>query len=103
MFQGYASMVGPLQYAFEHPLGAAGTSEKAHVFTQAAVCVHYGKLIARLGHNVVLGFASPWLRVLISMAFMMVGVLIPPFVVFSLGSDWVGTVFIAYLLSGIGL
>jgi len=103
MFQGYASMVGPLQSAFKHQLGAAGTSEKAHVFTQAAVCVHYGKLIARLGHNVVLGFASPWLRVLISMAFMMVGVLIPPFVVFSLGSDWVGTVFIAYLLSGIGL
>mmetsp|Transcript_37487 Transcript_37487/g.67809 ORF Transcript_37487/g.67809 Transcript_37487/m.67809 type:complete len:430 (+) Transcript_37487:67-1356(+) len=103
MFQGYASMVGPLQSAFKHALGAAGHSEKAHVFTQAAVCVHYGKLLARLGHNVVLGFATPWLRVLISMAFMLVGVLVPPLVVFSLGSDWVGTVFIAYLLSGLGL
>ena len=52
MFQGYASMVGPLQSAYKHELGVKHGTGAAHAFTQAAVGVHYGKLIARLGHNV---------------------------------------------------
>ncbi|CAK9028408.1 unnamed protein product [Durusdinium trenchii] len=46
---------------------------------------------------------SPWTRVIIAMCFMLIGVLIPPVLVFSAGWHWVGTVFIAYMLSGLGL
>ncbi|CAE7806129.1 unnamed protein product [Symbiodinium sp. CCMP2456] len=104
MFQGYASMVGPLQSAYKHKLGIStdGTAA-AHAFTQAAVGVHYGKLIARLGHNVIFACLSPWTRVVIAMCFMFLGVTIPTFLVFTLGWDWVGSVFIAYMLSGLGL
>ncbi|CAE7230370.1 unnamed protein product [Symbiodinium sp. CCMP2456] len=104
MFQGYASMVGPLQSAYKHRLGIStdGTSA-AHAFTQAAVAVHYGKLIARLGHNVVFARLSPWTRVVIAMCFMFVGITIPTLLVFTLGWSWVGSVFIAYMLSGLGL
>mmetsp|Transcript_47358 Transcript_47358/g.88607 ORF Transcript_47358/g.88607 Transcript_47358/m.88607 type:complete len:427 (-) Transcript_47358:336-1616(-) len=104
MFQGYASMVGPLQSAYKHRLGVEtdGTAA-AHAFTQAAVGVHYGKLIARLGHNVVFACLSPWTRVVIAMVFMFVGVSIPTVLVFTLGWEWIGTVFIAYMLSGLGL
>ena len=104
MFQGYASMVGPLQSAYKHRLGIStdGTAA-AHAFTQAAVGVHYGKLIARLGHNVIFACLSPWARVVIAMGFMFVGITIPTILVFSLGWDWVGSVFIAYILSGLGL
>ena len=103
MFQGYASMVGPLQSAYKHELGISHGTEAAHAFTQAAVGVHYGKLVARLGHNVVFACLSPWARVIVAMCFMFVGVLIPPVLVFSIGWHWVGTVFIAYMLSGLGL
>lgn len=103
MFQGYASMVGPLQSAYKHELGISHGTDAAHAFTQAAVGVHYGKLIARLGHNVVFACLSPWARVVIAMIFMFVGVLIPPVLVFTLGWHWVGSVFIAYMLSGLGL
>merc|ERR1712137_84720 len=103
MFQGYASMVGPMQHAFKHELVAAHGSPAAHNFTQAAVGVHYGKLLARLGQSVVLGFMSPWWRVVTSMILMLVGIFIPPFFAFGLNFDWVGLVFIAYICSGIGL
>ena len=104
MFQGYASMVGPLQSAYKHRLGIStdGTAA-AHAFTQAAVAVHYGKLIARLGHNVVFARLTPWSRVVIAMCFMFVGITIPTLLVFTLGWSWVGSVFIAYMLSGLGL
>ncbi|CAK9093290.1 Hypothetical protein SCF082_LOCUS43886 [Durusdinium trenchii] len=103
MFQGYASMVGPLQSAYKHELGITHGTDAAHAFTQAAVGVHYGKLVARLGHNVFFACLSPWTRVIIAMCFMLIGVLIPPVLVFSAGWHWVGTVFIAYMLSGLGL
>ena len=96
-------MVGPLQSAYKHELGISHGTDAAHAFTQAAVGVHYGKLIARLGHNVVFACLSPWARVVIAMIFMFVGVLIPPVLVFTLGWHWVGSVFIAYMLSGLGL
>ena len=67
MFQGYASMVGPLQSAYKHRLGiSTDGTDAAHAFTQAAVGVHYGKLIARLGHNVIFACLSPWTRVVIA-------------------------------------
>lgn len=70
MFQGYASMVGPLQSAYKHELGIKHGSKNAHIFTQAAVGVHYGKLLARLGHNIVFAYISPRSRVMIAMCFM---------------------------------
>ena len=103
MFQGYASMVGPLQSAYKHELGIKHGSKNAYLFTQAAVGVHYGKLLARLGHNVVFACLSPRSRVIIAMGFMFVGILIPPMLVFTLQWHWVYSVFIAYMLSGMGL
>lgn len=103
MFQGYASMVGPLQSAYKHELGVKHGTANAHVFTQAAVGVHYGKLIARLGHNVFFACLSPRTRVMIAMVFMFVGVLIPSLLVFTLKWHWVYSVFVAYMLSGLGL
>ena len=87
MFQGYASMVGPLQSAYKRELGITHGTDAAHAFTQAAVGVHYGKFIARLGHNVVFACLSPWARVIIAMIFMEIGVLIPPVLVLP---RWVG-------------
>ena len=103
MFQGYASMVGPLQSAYKHELGVKHGTGAAHAFTQAAVGVHYGKLIARLGHNIFFACLAPRSRVMIAMVFMFFGVLIPPLLVFTLRWHWVYSVFIAYMLSGLGL
>lgn len=103
MFQGYASMVGPPQQKFKKELGIGQTGSEAHLFTQAAVFVHWGKFVARLGHSVVFGFCSPTARTYISMVLMLVGCAVPPLFVFALGSKWLGTVFLSYGLSGIGL
>ena len=103
MYQGYASMVGPLQAAYKHELGLKHGTSAAHVFTQAAVGVHYGKLIARLGHGIVFACLSPRTRVLIAMIFMFAGVLIPPLFVFTLKWHWVYSVFVSYMMSGVGL
>eukprot|EP00438_Fugacium_kawagutii_P007310 Skav235704 [mRNA] locus=scaffold280:327233:328582:- [translate_table: standard] len=104
MFQGYASMVGPLQFAYKDEVGAIerGTPQ-ALAFTQAAVGVHYGKMIARLGHNIIFACLSPRTRVLIAMVLMFVGVMIPALLVFTFNWDWVYSVFFAYILSGLGL
>ncbi|CAJ1348365.1 unnamed protein product [Effrenium voratum] len=103
MFQGYASMVGPLQSAYKHELGISHGTNAAHIFTQAAVGVHYGKLVARLGHNVFFYCLSPRTRVIIAMFCMLVGVAIPPLLVFTLKWHWVYSVFFSYVLSGLGL
>mmetsp|Transcript_81786 Transcript_81786/g.210651 ORF Transcript_81786/g.210651 Transcript_81786/m.210651 type:complete len:448 (+) Transcript_81786:73-1416(+) len=103
MFQGYAAMVGPLQQKFKAELHIGQVGDRAQAFTQAAVFVHYGKFVARLGHNVFLGCFSTMDRVYIAMALMFIGTIVPPLFVFAYGSQWVGTVFISYGLSGIGL
>lgn len=103
MFQGYAAMVGPLQARFKQELGIVQGSAASHVFTQAAVCVHWGKLLARFGHIFLCGCFTSSQRVYLSMVLMLIGALIPPLLVFAVGWHWVGTVFIAYGLSGIGL
>lgn len=103
MFQGYAAMVGPLQQKFKAELNIGQVGDRAEAFTQAAVFVHYGKFVARLGHNLFLGCFTTMQRVYISMVIMLVGTAIPPLLVFQLGSTWVGWVFVSYGLSGIGL
>lgn len=103
MFQGYASMVGPPQQKFKKALNVGQFGVNASLFTQAANFVHWGKFVARLGHNVVFGWCSPLGRVYIAMLFMLVGCAVPPIFVFGMGSTWIGHVFISYGLSGIGL
>lgn len=103
VYQGYASMVGPLQAAYKYELGVKHGTAAAHVFTQAAVGVHYGKLIAKLGHNIFFACLSPRMRVIIAMILMFVGVLIPPLLVFTLEFHWVYSVLVSYMLSGLGL
>mmetsp|Transcript_116044 Transcript_116044/g.333267 ORF Transcript_116044/g.333267 Transcript_116044/m.333267 type:complete len:443 (+) Transcript_116044:64-1392(+) len=103
VFQGYACMVGPAQQKFKAELGIGQSGQAALIFTQAAVFVHYGKLVARLGHEVLLGWLSPISRVYVAMGFVLVGTLIPPFFVFDLHDRWIGFVFVSYGLAGIGL
>mmetsp|Transcript_30495 Transcript_30495/g.87070 ORF Transcript_30495/g.87070 Transcript_30495/m.87070 type:complete len:436 (+) Transcript_30495:105-1412(+) len=103
VFQGYACMVGPAQQKFKAELGIGQVGDMAHIFTQAAVFVHYGKMIARLGHDIIFGFLSPMMRVYVSMALVLIGTIIPPLFVFDLHERWIGFVFLSYGLSGIGL
>jgi len=103
IFGGYASMVGPAQQKFKSELRIGQTGEAAMIFTQAAVFVHYGKLIARLGHDVLFGFLSPLKRVYFSMSLVLIGTLIPPLFVFDLHERWIGFVFFSNGLTGIGL
>eukprot|EP00928_Gymnodinium_smaydae_P055434 TRINITY_DN38989_c0_g1_i1.p1 TRINITY_DN38989_c0_g1~~TRINITY_DN38989_c0_g1_i1.p1 ORF type:complete len:562 (-),score=127.50 TRINITY_DN38989_c0_g1_i1:125-1750(-) len=103
IFQGYAVMVGPCQQKFKKALNVGQFGGDAELFTQAADFVHWGKFFMRIGHNVIFGFLTPRQRVLLSMCFMGVGCLIPPLCVFTLGMDWIGTVFLSYGFSGLGL
>merc|ERR1719223_2376378 len=103
MFQGYAAMVGPLQHEYKLKLGVAHGTPEYWWWNLAADFVHVGKFAARLLHNVICGGSSPWTRVLIGMGCMLLGALVPPLFVFAMGSTWIGTVFVAYGLSGVGL
>jgi len=103
IFQGYAVMVGPCQQKFKAALHVGQFGFEAEMFTQAAAFVHWGKFFARIGHNVVFSCLSLRQRVLVAMGFVFVGCLIPPLFVFSLGYDWIGSVFLSYGFSGIGI
>jgi hypothetical protein len=103
IFQGYAVMVGPCQQKFKSALHVEQFGARASMFTQAVDFVHWGKFIMRVGHNAVLGCISPRKRVLVAMSLLFVGCLIPPLVVFTFGSDWIGNVFLSYGLSGMGI
>jgi hypothetical protein len=103
IFQGYAVMVGPCQQKFKKALHVDQFGENAAMFTQAVDFVHWGKFIMRIGHNFVFGCVSPRKRVLVAMSLLLMGCLIPPLFVFTLGYDWIGSVFISYGLSGMGI
>jgi len=103
VFQGYAVMVGPCQQKFKSALHVSQTGASAEVFTQAADFVHWGKFFMRVGHNLVFGCLSPRSRVLLAMSLLFVGCSIPPLFVFTLGYDWLGSVFLSYGLSGMGI
>jgi len=102
MIQGY-TLIGPLQHAFKVQMRIGDTGDVAHVFTQAAALVQWGKFLMTLGQNVVLGCFAPLTRVYIAMAGMMVGCLIPPLFVFTLGSSWLGWVFLSFGCIGLSL
>jgi len=103
IFQCYAIMVGPCQQKFKKALHVGQFGQNAALFTQAADFVHWGKFFMRVGHNVVFGCFSPRQRVLIAMMLVLVGCAIPPVFVFTLGVDWIGTVFLSYGLAGMGI
>jgi len=98
VFQGYACYVS-MQHFLKHDMGADGS----HVFTQAAVFMHYGKLAMRVGHDLVLPCCSSWMRVNIAMALTFLGVLVPPVFVYGLGIKWLGLAFIHFSLLGAGV
>jgi len=102
MIQGY-TLIGPLQHAFKVQMKIGDTGDVAHVFTQAAALVQWGKFAMTLGQNVLLACLCPMQRVFLAMVGMMLGCLIPPFFVYALGSTWLGWVFISFGLIGLSL
>jgi len=102
MIQGY-TLIGPLQHAFKVQMKIGDTGDVAHVFTQAAALVQWGKFAMTLGQNVLLACLCPMQRVFLAMMGMMLGCLIPPFFVYAVGSTWLGWVFISFGLIGLSL
>mmetsp|Transcript_70536 Transcript_70536/g.210332 ORF Transcript_70536/g.210332 Transcript_70536/m.210332 type:complete len:427 (-) Transcript_70536:134-1414(-) len=102
VFQGYAAYVVCQRY-LKAELGVGHTGEREHLFTQATVFMHYGKLAARVGHDVVCPCYSSWVRVLIAQFLVFLAVLIPPVFVWGFGDHWVGYAYFHFLLLGIGV
>jgi len=102
IFQGYAAYVVCQRY-LKAELNVGHTGEAEHLFTQSTVFMHYGKLVARIGHDVFFGCMSSWSRVVAAMGLVFIAVLIPPVFVWGLGSHWIGHAFLHYGLLGIGV
>ena len=102
VIQGY-TLVGPLQHAFKQSLHISDDSEDGKIFTQAAALVQWFKWSMTLAQNFVLQCLSPKARVYLSMACMMIGCLIPPVFIYSLGHLWIGWAFLSFGLVGMGL
>lgn len=98
VFQGYACYVS-LQHDLKSRMGADGS----HVFTQAAVFMHYGKLVMRVGHDIVCACLSSKMRVTLAMIMVMLGLLVPVVFVYGLGMTWMGFAFIHFALLGVGV
>lgn len=102
MFQGYAA-VAVLQFKLKAELGIGQTGDRAHMFTQAAVFMHYGKFASRLGQDLVFRCLPGRVRVQIAMVLVLLGSAVPPLFVWAFGSKWVGLVVISFGLVGIGV
>jgi len=102
VIQGY-TLIGPLQHAFKVRMNIGDTGDVAHIFTQAAALVQWGKFAMTLGQNVILCWCSPLARVYLAMSAMMIGCIIPPLFVYLLGSTWLGWVFLSFGFLGLGL
>merc|ERR1719362_1470378 len=102
MVLGYASTIGPLQYCFKAALGIGQEGQTAHLFTEFAGFAHIGKFIGYVGHSVVFFWLTPLARAYVSMIFMFLGIMVPAVFVFMLNVKWVGSVLIAYTLTGFG-
>jgi len=107
VFQGYAMYV-VLQRFLKEELHASDSDTKnsqarEHLFTLSTTFMHWGKLVSRVGHDVVLAWASSWLRVVIAILIVSISALIPSVVVWGLGSKWMGWAFLHFGLLGIGV
>merc|ERR1719296_385808 len=77
--------------------------DDSHIFTQAAVFMHWGKLVMRVGHDFLMPCLSSQMRVVVSMLLVMLGLLVPPVFVFGLGLKWMGFAFLHFSLLGVGV
>lgn len=102
VFMGYSGMI-VLQDKLKTRLGIVTGSDDAYVFGVAVSFLYLGNLIFRLMHNVLFSFLKPRQRVMISycsMTFAMLTLVIPYFV---FDFKHLVFVFIAYLVSGVGI
>lgn len=102
VFMGYSGMI-VLQDRLKTRLGIVTGSDEALVFGVAVSFLYLGNLIFRLMHNVIFSFLKPRQRVMISycsMTFSMLTIVIPYFV---FDMKHLVFVFIAYLVSGVGI
>ena len=102
IIQGY-TLVGPLQHAFKQSLHISDDSPDGRIFTQAAALVQWFKWSMTLAQNFLLQCLSPEARVYLSMVCMMLGCLIPPIFIYSLGHLWIGWAFLSFGLVGMSL
>lgn len=106
IFQGYGAYVVCQRYLkaeLTKDLTREAGRQAALAFTQATVFMHYGKLAARVGHDLVFACYSTWLRVVLAMALVLLAVLVPPVFVWGLGSRWLGHAYLHFLLLGVGV
>ena len=102
VIQGY-TLVGPLQHAFKQSLHISDDSPEGRIFTQAAALVQWFKWSMTLAQNFLLQCLSPKARVYLSMVLMMLGCVIPPVCIYSLGHLWIGWAFLSFGLVGMSL
>jgi hypothetical protein len=102
VFMGYSGMI-VLQDKLKTRLGIVTGSDEAYVFGVAVSFLYLGNLIFRLMHNILFSFLKPRQRVMISygsMTFAMLTLVIPYFL---FDFKHLVFVFIAYLVSGVGI
>lgn len=102
MFQAYA-LLQNLQFHLKKTMGVGQSGELAMQFTNAVTMVHVGKLISRLGHEVVFACVRPVVRVYIAMCCALVGAMVPAICIYGYGSRSIVWVFVSYGLIGIGI
>lgn len=102
VISGY-TLTGPLQHDLKSALKIADVGNVGEMFTQSVALVQWGKTFTTLFQNVALACMSTVHRVYLAIAIMTFGVMIPPVCVFTLGSQWLGWVPIAYGSIGLAL
>ena len=103
-YSGYATLFS-MQGEVLKALYGENTTEEPEIFAFACSFLYFGNLVFRLGHNVVFGFASPRLRVVISMCAMAMSMWTVGsiFVWFRDDDSYIWLVFIGYGLGGISI
>eukprot|EP00929_Paragymnodinium_shiwhaense_P072517 TRINITY_DN36803_c0_g2_i1.p1 TRINITY_DN36803_c0_g2~~TRINITY_DN36803_c0_g2_i1.p1 ORF type:complete len:445 (+),score=45.56 TRINITY_DN36803_c0_g2_i1:66-1400(+) len=100
-FQGYAAYV-VLQHYLKPQLNAS-SGDREVLFTGATTLMHWGKLVARVAHDVIFAWCSTYDRCLIALVMVAVAVLIAPICVWLFDSTWMGWAFLHYGLLGLGV
>lgn len=102
VISGY-TLIGPLQHDLKVRLNVADSGRVGEMFIQSVALVQWGKTFLTLGQNVLLAWLPAIKRVYLAIVIMLIGVLIPPLMIFTFGSTWLGWVPIAYGCIGIAL
>ena len=102
MFMGYAALV-VLQHRLKVEHDKVPHPEDSLEFKHASTLNYVGNLIFRLAHNFVFCFLSPRQRVHLSLFAMAAAMAVLAFAICIAKSPWIGWVFIAYFLGGVGV